>query len=144
MKKSSVPYYDERFTGRHRNKMQHIMHIAVQSRLALIVHPRHFVIHLPHSRSFAAEHAEELLGVGHEFIMEEYYQEAASEIEIGQFTPVTSFSHLCLPASNMLGPATAAASGVAVEEKTNNTLFKLPEFVDYREEVVGEYWDCYS
>jgi len=93
MKKSSVPYYDERFTGRHRNKMQHTMHIAVQSRLALIVHPRHFVIHLPHNRTFAAEHikdAGKLGGLDHKYKMEEYYQEAASEIERGQFTPVTS------------------------------------------------------
>jgi len=142
MKKSSVPYYDERFTGRHRNKMQHIMHIAVQSRLALIVHPRHFVIHLPHSKSFAAEHADQggkFGGLDHKYKMAEYYQEAASGIERGQFTPVTSFSHLCLPASNTLRPATAAGSGVAAV----GTLFKLPEFVDYFEEVVGEYWDCY-
>lgn len=147
MEKSSVPFYDERFTGRHRNKMQHIMHVAVQSKLALIVHPRHFVIHLPHKRSFAAEHADrggKLGGTRHKNKMEEYYLEAVSEMKINTFTPVTAFSHLCLPAADKLRPGAAGGENVAGVAKMNTTTFKLPEFVDYFEEGVGEYWDCYS
>ncbi|KAL4538283.1 hypothetical protein Ndes2437B_g01296 [Nannochloris sp. 'desiccata'] len=145
MKKSSVPFYDERFTGRHRNKMQHIAHVAVQSKLALIVHPRHFVIHLPHKRSFAAEHAHrggKLGGVDHKHKMEGYYQEAVVEMEATQFAPVTTFSHLCLPDANKLRPAETGVGVLGGE--MDNPSFKLPEFVDYFEEGVGEYWDCNS
>ncbi len=149
MKKSLVPLYDERFTGRHRNKMQHIMHVAVQSRMALVVHPLHFVIHLPHKKSFASKHQEhggEFGGVYHKLQMEDYYQEAMAEMETLQFVPVTSFSHLCSKsdAARKLQPAAAAAAvgagaGAAAGEKT-----KLPDFVDYFEDGVGETWDCYN
>jgi len=43
----------------------------------------------------------------------------------------------------MLGPATAAALGVAaVEKKLKNTLFKLPEFVDSSKKRFRKHWDC--
>ena len=144
MKKSFVPFYDERFTGRHRDKMQHIMHIAVQSKYALIVHPYHFVIHLPHEKSFAIQHQDDdgkYNGVQHTNQMEAYYQDAVEKTANQEFVPVIQrFSQFCLRDDGKTGVQQIGAG----EQGRENSFFKLPEYIDSNEEGVDKYWECHN
>lgn len=76
-------------------QMEHIMHIAVQSEITFLVHPLHFVVHMPHPPTFVTVNDDQL--IGQRLKNEATFNEALEAMQEDRFVPVTSFPHLCLP-----------------------------------------------
>jgi glycosyltransferase-like protein LARGE len=86
-----VPWYDERFVGYHRNKVQHCEHMHGLG-LQFTVHPAAYVVHVAHAKSpaFHATHASE-----HRDRMTRLYAEVQRDIALGVFAPVASSPKNC-------------------------------------------------
>ena len=88
-----VPWYDERFIGYFRNKVEHLEYMYGLG-LQYAVHPSAYVIHRPHPKSAAAQlqGTERLADCKRMLYLHETVQK---EIEDGIYNPVTSFGGTC-------------------------------------------------
>ncbi|GAB4815237.1 hypothetical protein N2152v2_002283 [Parachlorella kessleri] len=90
--RSFVPWYDERFRGYRKNKVQHLLHLAGLN-VTFSVHSSGFVVHVPHKKSatYWATRAS-----GEWYKLRVLYESIQEEIAKRQFLPVVSFPHLCV------------------------------------------------
>lgn len=78
------------------NKVQHLMHVHLQNEFAFVVHPRAFVVHVPHpqpSTKWLTRRS------GQKDVNHRMFLEALELMQERRFVPVTSFPELCVPAS---------------------------------------------
>ena len=99
------------------------MHIAVQSDITFLVHPRHFVVHMPHPPTFATVNDDQF--IGQRLKNEATFIKALEAMEEERFVPVTSFPHLCLPKE-----VQRAAAGVAGSKAQEAKLLEMAEAVE--------------
>lgn len=85
--KAFVPWYDERFRGYYQNKIMHRVHISVLG-VQFLVHPRHYVIHMFHTKSSTYGATRVTNTKEHNF---ELAAKIRNEASAGEFLPVTSF-----------------------------------------------------
>lgn len=86
--KRFIPWYDERFRGYYQNKIEHLAHLSGLG-TQFLVHPRHFVVHVPHNRSVARAATQQS---GEKRKLDFLARIVREEIEQGIFIPVTSFA----------------------------------------------------
>eukprot|EP00887_Chlorella_sp_A99_P004369 scaffold15.g4369.t1 len=94
MARKFVPFYDERYRGYYWNKVQHLMHVHLQNGFEYVVHPRAFVVHVPHpqpSTKWLTRHS------GQKERNHAMFLEALELMGQQLFVPVTSFPELCVP-----------------------------------------------
>jgi glycosyltransferase-like protein LARGE len=93
--KKYVPWFDERFIGYYRNKVEHLEHMYSLG-VKYKVHPYAFVLHRPHLKSATFQATEALTGnADHMAKMIRTHEAIQAEIANGTFVPVTSFGHRC-------------------------------------------------
>ncbi|KAL4423752.1 hypothetical protein ABPG75_001053 [Micractinium tetrahymenae] len=97
MARALTPWYDERFTGYGCNKSP-LLGCIFHWGGSFAVHPRGFVVHVPHERSpsfFAFRGDVEGRARRERELWEFYDQEVTKPLEAGRFLPVTSFPERC-------------------------------------------------
>ncbi|GAB4822605.1 hypothetical protein N2152v2_009651 [Parachlorella kessleri] len=101
-----VPWYDERFRGYGRDKIQHLTHLAGLN-VTFSVHPAAFVVHVPHRKAptFRATRSS-----GQWDKLYKLYVEVQRDVRAQRFLPVVSFPHRCTN-NNSSGDGGASGDG---------------------------------
>ncbi|KAL4423753.1 hypothetical protein ABPG75_001054 [Micractinium tetrahymenae] len=89
------PWYDERFAGYGWDKMG-LPECFFHWGGSFVVHPRGFVVHVPHERS-TTFHASMSDGKKRAYQLREVYTSLRAELEAGSYLPVVSFPERCSP-----------------------------------------------
>jgi hypothetical protein len=89
-----APYYDERFHGYGKNKIQHVAHLRVMGYQFAIL-PEGFIVHYPHRESKAKESWKNVKGSELHAAMDKLYPEFLKELFIKYHDTVDHMVGLC-------------------------------------------------